>query len=103
MVEQGPTPVEPVPKGCAETNTGRRDARLRILEATFEALVEHGYAGTSTREIARRAKVSKRELYAIFGSKQGILAAMIEGRAARMHLPLALPNVTDRRGSSRKR
>jgi AcrR family transcriptional regulator len=97
MIEQGPTPAEPVPKGCAETTTGRRDARLRILEATFEALVEHGYAGTSTREIARRAKVSKRELYAIFGSKQGIIAAMIEGRAARMRLPLALPNVTDQR------
>ena len=97
MIEQGPTPAEPAHKGCAETTTGRRDARLRILEATFEALVEHGYAGTSTREIARRAKVSKRELYAIFGSKQGIIAAMIEGRAARMRLPLALPNVTDRR------
>jgi AcrR family transcriptional regulator len=40
--------------------------------------------------------VSKRELYAIFGSKQGILAAMIEGRAARMRLPLALPQVADR-------
>jgi AcrR family transcriptional regulator len=38
--------------------------------------------GTSTRESARQAEVSKRELYAIFGSKQGILAAMIEGRAA---------------------
>jgi AcrR family transcriptional regulator len=40
--------------------------------------------------------VSKRELYAIFGSKQGILAAMIEGRAARMRSPLDLPPVADR-------
>jgi len=96
MIEPSRITVEPVPKGCAETATGRRDARLRILEATFEALVEHGYAGTSAREIARRAKVSKRELYAIFGSKQGILAAMIEGRAARMRLPLVLPEVADR-------
>jgi AcrR family transcriptional regulator len=31
-----------------------------------------------------------------FGSKQGILAAMIEGRAARMRSPLALPQVADR-------
>ena len=87
-------PQNPRPK--AVPKPPRRDARLRILEATFEALVEHGYAGTR-REIAKRAKVSKRELYAIFGSKQSILAAMIEGRAARMRVPLALPNVTDRR------
>jgi AcrR family transcriptional regulator len=96
MIGQTRIAAEPVPKGCAETATGQPDARLRIVEATFEALVEHGYAGTSTREIAKRARVSKRELYAIFGSKQGILAAMIEGRAARMRLPLALPQVADR-------
>jgi AcrR family transcriptional regulator len=88
--------AEPAPIGCAETTTGRRDARSRIVEATFQALMEYGYTGTSTREIAKRAKVSKRELYAIFGSKQGILAAMIEGRAARMRSPLALPQVADR-------
>ena len=96
MIEHSRTAAEPVPNGCAETATGQPDTRLRIVEATFEALIEHGYAGTSTREIAKRAKVSKRELYAIFGSKRGILAAMIEGRAARMRLPLALPHVGDR-------
>ena len=59
--------------------------------------MERGYAGASTCEIGRRNKVSKRELYAISGSKEGILAAMIEGRAARMRLPLAVPEVADRR------
>jgi AcrR family transcriptional regulator len=96
MIGQSRISAEPGPKGGAEAATGQRDARSRIVEATFEALVEHGYAGTSTREIAKRAKTSKRELYAIFGSKQGILAAMIEGRATRMRLPLALPQVADR-------
>jgi AcrR family transcriptional regulator len=96
MIGQSRTAAEHVPQGCAETAIGQRDARSRIVEATFEALVEHGYTGTSTREIAKRARVSKRELYAIFGSKQGILAAMIEGRAARMRSPLALPQVADR-------
>jgi AcrR family transcriptional regulator len=96
MIGQSLVAAQPVPKDCAETATGQRDVRSRIIEATFEALVEHGYAGARTREIARRAKVSKRELYAIFGNKQGILAAMIEGRAARMRLPLALPRVADR-------
>jgi AcrR family transcriptional regulator len=70
--------------------------RARIIEATFHVLMERGYAGASTREIARRAKVSKRELYALFVSKDGILAAMIAGRATRMRQPLGLPEVTDR-------
>lgn len=74
-----------------------RATRSRIVDATFQVLMERGYAGASTREIARRARVSKRELYALFDSKEGILAAMIGGRAARMRQPLALPDVTDRR------
>jgi len=36
----------------------------RILGAAFKSFTEDGYAGTSTLEIARRAKVSKRDLYA---------------------------------------
>ena len=71
-------------------------ARSRIIDATFQVLMERGYAGASTREIARRARASKRELYALFDSKEGILAAMIGGRAARMRQPLALPEVADR-------
>jgi AcrR family transcriptional regulator len=70
--------------------------RLRIIDATFRVLAEHGYARASTRAIAKQAKVSKRELYALFGSKQAILAAMIAGRAQRMRQPLALPAVDSR-------
>ena len=36
----------------------------RVLSAAFSAFMERGYSGASTAEIARRAKVSKRELYA---------------------------------------
>ena len=68
----------------------------RICDAAFHVLMERGYADASTLEIATRARVSKRELYALFGGKQGILAAMIASRAARMRLPLSLPSVSDR-------
>ena len=78
-----------------------RDARSRIIEATFHVLMEHGYAGASTREIARRARVSKRELYALFDSKDGILAAMIASRAGRMREPLSIPDAPDRAGFAR--
>lgn len=63
----------------------------RILGAAFKAFVENGYAATSTLEIATRAKVSKRDLYTNFGSKQAILIACIASRAARMRLPPELP------------
>jgi len=38
-------------------------ARSRILDAAFDVLRAHGYGATQTREIAARAKVSKRDIY----------------------------------------
>jgi AcrR family transcriptional regulator len=70
--------------------------RERILGAAFGAFIERGYAGTSTLDIARRAKVSKRDLYAQFGSKQAMLAICIAERSERMRMPLDLPVPHDR-------
>ena len=50
-----------------------------------------GYGGASTAQIARLARVSKRDLYAHFGSKQAMLAACVAERAERMRRPLTLP------------
>jgi AcrR family transcriptional regulator len=63
----------------------------RILGAAFRAFTEDGYAETSTLKIARRAKISKRDLYANFGSKHAVLVACIKSRADRMRLPPDLP------------
>ena len=63
----------------------------RILGAAFEAFAEEGYAGASTLDIATRAKVSKRDLYANFGSKHAVLVACIESRADRMRPSPDLP------------
>ena len=68
----------------------------RVLGAAFTAFSEDGYAATSTLEIARRAKVSKRDLYANFGSKQAVLVACIKSRADRMRLPPDLPTPRSR-------
>ena len=70
--------------------------RDRILRAAMEAFLENGYTEASTLEIATRAKVSKRELYAFFGSKQAMLAACIADRSRRMRLRAELPEVRDR-------
>ncbi len=68
----------------------------RILGAAFKAFTEDGYAETSTLEIARRAKISKRDLYANFSSKHAVLVACIKSRAERMRLPPDLPTPRNR-------
>lgn len=72
------------------------DVRARILDAAFEAFMERGYAATSTLEIATRARVSKRELYALVGNKREMLVACISGRAERLQIPADLPAPNDR-------
>ncbi|HET7105918.1 MAG TPA: TetR/AcrR family transcriptional regulator [Candidatus Acidoferrum sp.] len=70
--------------------------RARILEAAFAAFMHSGYASASTLEIATRARVSKRELYALVGNKQQMLIACISERARRFDVPSTLPVLRDR-------
>jgi AcrR family transcriptional regulator len=72
------------------------EVRARILEAAFAAFTKNGYAATSTLEIATRARVSKRELYALVGNKQEMLIACITARARRLQVPADLPVPHDR-------
>jgi AcrR family transcriptional regulator len=84
------------PKPIHGSAAVERGARERILDAAFEVLRERGYAATNTREIAARAQVSKREIYTEFKSKQGIFAAMISARAARLRQPFEQALIGDR-------
>jgi AcrR family transcriptional regulator len=77
-------------------NTDAGPVRQRILAAAFEAFQERGYAATSTLEIATRARVSKRELYALVGNKQEMLIAAIGHRAKRLQAPADMPMLRDR-------
>ena len=88
--------TKPTPR-FAETPIDDLPPRRRaILAAAFDVLMERGYSGANTLEIASRARVSKRELYAEFGNKAGILEALIATTSARMQAPLNLPEVGDR-------
>lgn len=81
---------------------GAPSVRRRILDAAFSAFMERGYSDASTLEIATRARVSKRELYALVGSKQDMLIACIAERSAKMRLPPAeLPVAYDRESLAR--
>ncbi|HET7106533.1 MAG TPA: TetR/AcrR family transcriptional regulator [Candidatus Acidoferrum sp.] len=70
--------------------------RKRILDAAFAAFMKRGYGAASTLEIATRARVSKRELYALVGNKQEMLIACISERAKRFDVPADLPVMRDR-------
>jgi AcrR family transcriptional regulator len=76
-------------------SAGLPSIRERILDAAFNAFMRFGYGGASTSRIARLARVSKRDLYAHFGSKQAMLAGCVAERAERMRQPLTLPTPTD--------
>lgn len=71
-------------------------ARERILAAAFAVFMKKGYAAASTAEIAARARVSKREIYALVGTKQEMLIACITDRVQRLRLPTDLPVPGDR-------
>jgi TetR/AcrR family transcriptional regulator, mexJK operon transcriptional repressor len=62
-----------VPKATVKQESHRQ----RILDAASDVFLECGFEQTSTAEIARRAKVSKRELYFYFADKRALLAAVI--------------------------
>ena len=68
-----------------------KSVRARVLRAAMQTFMERGYTESSTLAIATRAKVSKRELYVLFGSKEAMLAACITERAERMRLPREVP------------
>ena len=64
--------------------------RERVLTAAFAVFRKRGFSDATTLEIATRAQVSKRDLYALFGSKHTMLTACIRERASRMRRPLEL-------------
>jgi AcrR family transcriptional regulator len=52
--------------------------RSAILEAARRLFAEQGYAATAVRPIAEEAGVAVQTLYSTFGSKQGLLLALVE-------------------------
>jgi AcrR family transcriptional regulator len=54
--------------------------RLRILEASGDLFAERGYGATTIDAVAARAGVAVDTVYAIFGTKKGMLSALIDLR-----------------------
>ncbi len=72
------------PARTPRTQAQRRDEMRRVLlDAAVDSLVEHGFAGTTTLEVQRRAGVSRGALLHHFPSKAELLVATI-GHLAEM-------------------
>ncbi len=54
------------------------DTRERIADAAYQLLLEKRYEGMTIDAIAQRAEVSPQTVYAIFRSKAGILAELLD-------------------------
>ena len=75
--------------------------RTRLLDATVETLLEHGYAGTTTTEIARRAGVSRGAQLHHFPTKAELVLTAVEHLSERrreefVRVVATLPEGTDR-------
>jgi len=62
--------------------TARPDARTRLLAAADELFAAEGFTGTPVDAVLRRAEVAPATLYAHFGTKAGLLEAVLTDRLA---------------------
>lgn len=53
----------------------------RILDAALDMIVQHGYAGATTRHIAVAAGINEVTLFRRFGNKKKLLKAVVEQEA----------------------
>jgi AcrR family transcriptional regulator len=83
------------------TQQERREAtRNALLEATIQCLVTQGYAGTTTRAVSARARVSAGALQHHFASKQELVAEAIGYLAGELTAQLierGVPSASSRR------
>jgi AcrR family transcriptional regulator len=68
----------------ASDTRSRTDTRARIQQIAVELFTEHGYEGTSLREIAEHLGVTKAALYYHFKSKEDIILSLVEDYQAQM-------------------
>jgi TetR/AcrR family transcriptional regulator, mexJK operon transcriptional repressor len=59
-------------------DSGAEDRLGRIVTASLEVFSEYSFRNATTEEIARRAHVSKRDIYAKFPNKHALLIAVID-------------------------
>ncbi len=67
-----------MPRPERATTASGEHSRARLLESAIELIAERGYAATGVGAVCERAGMAKTALYWHFGSKEGLLAAVVE-------------------------
>ncbi len=80
-----------MPTETLRTRQGERTRvmRTRLMEATIDCLVEHGWAGTTTTVVSQRAGVSRGAQLHHFPSKKDLVVAAVEHLTERRRDELA--------------
>ncbi|HEY0800221.1 MAG TPA: TetR/AcrR family transcriptional regulator [Steroidobacteraceae bacterium] len=76
------------PTSSVQTKPASTSIRERVLKAASTLFREQGFSSTSMLAIVTEARVSKRDLYALFNNKHAVLAACISERTQQMRQPL---------------
>ncbi len=74
--------------------------REAMLDAAVESLVESGYAGLSTNDVARRSGVSRGAMHHHFATRAALVEGLIEHvlyRRMRLFLDIFVNEISDRR------
>jgi AcrR family transcriptional regulator len=78
----GPPADKPAPRRrpatAARQPVGRADTKSRILDAGLALFAERGFDGVTTAEVAARAGVAEKTLFAHFGSKERLYQAALQ-------------------------
>ena len=92
-----PNPTLPTPEAPEQDAA----VRTRLLHAAVHVFDRKGYAGASVREVAEMAGVTKPVVYYHFGSKEGLLVAILE--QAKREVETAIDRAVARPGTARDR
>ncbi|WP_150239192.1 TetR/AcrR family transcriptional regulator [Nocardiopsis quinghaiensis] len=63
--------------GSGQSRAEGASARERLMDAAYAEVVSGGWAGRRMADIAAVAQVSRQTLYNVFGSKEGLLQAVV--------------------------
>jgi AcrR family transcriptional regulator len=89
------------PAPGVEVTPNRRGVKSRelVLDAAERVMAEHGYDGTSVARVVEEAGIPISSVYHYFGSKDGILLAVMERGAVRFFAELPRPTTRPGPGS----
>ena len=81
------SPARPIRRRRTQAERSAATQAL-LLDATLDCLVEHGYAGTTTLAVCRRAGVSHGSLLHHFGTRERLLGAALDRVYERLRAPV---------------